>query len=79
VRNDVFVSAFRRFPDTRSAADARAAIRYGLDWREPLAVASTQQQRGELLLTQNLVHGRQPDGVRIINPFIVGPKQLDIS
>jgi predicted nucleic acid-binding protein len=79
VLNDFDSSARRRFPDTRSAADARAEIRCDLDCREPLAVDSALQQRCVLLLTENLDRGRQLDGVRFVNPFIVDPKLLDTS
>jgi predicted nucleic acid-binding protein len=53
--------------------------RFGLNYRDALIVASAQQQGCEILLTENLPHDQQIDGVRIINPFILGPEVLDAA
>ena len=39
--------------------------------------AAAQQQGCTLLLTEDLQHDRRIDGLRIINPFLVGPELLD--
>ena len=44
---------------------------------DALMVAAAQQQGCTLLLTEDLQHDQQIDGVRIINPFVVGPELLD--
>ena len=51
--------------------------RYQLSWWDALVVASAQQQGCACLLTEDLQHDQQIDGVRIVNPFIVGPEILD--
>ena len=53
--------------------------RYGLNYWDALMVASAQQQGCTLLLTEVLQHDQQIDGVRIINPFLVGPELLDAA
>jgi predicted nucleic acid-binding protein len=62
-------------PTTESAwaVEARQNIHY---W-DALMVAAAQQQGCTLLLTEDLQHGQQIDGVRIVNPFLVGPEILD--
>jgi predicted nucleic acid-binding protein len=55
------------------AAEARHRIHY---W-DALMVAAAQQQGCSYLLTEDLQHDQQIDGVRIVNPFIVGPEILD--
>lgn len=59
--------------ETAWAAEAR----YELSYWDALMVAAAQQQGCSLLLTEALPHDRQIDGVRIVNPFIVGPELLD--
>ncbi len=51
--------------------------RFRLSWWDALIVASAQQQGCSYLLTEELGHDQQIDGVRIVNPFIVGPEILD--
>lgn len=51
--------------------------RFGLAWRDALAVAAAQQQGCRYLLCEHLPHGQQIDGVQILNPFVVGPDCLD--
>ena len=53
--------------------------RYGLNYWDALMVAAAQQQGCTLLLTEDLQHDQQIDGVRIINPFLVGPELLDAA
>jgi len=53
--------------------------RYGLHYWDALMVASAQQQGCTILLTEDLQHDQQIDGVRIINPFLVGPEMLATS
>jgi predicted nucleic acid-binding protein len=40
-------------------------------------VAAAQQQGCTLLLTEDLQHDQRVDGLRIVNPFLVGPERLD--
>jgi predicted nucleic acid-binding protein len=51
--------------------------RFQLSWWDALVVASAQQQGCSYLLTEDLQHGLQIDGVRIVNPFLVSPEILD--
>lgn len=51
--------------------------RFGLSYWDALMVAAAQQQGCTLLLSEDLQHDQQIDGVRIVNPFIVGPDILD--
>lgn len=51
--------------------------RFQLSWWDALVVASAQQQGCTYLLTEVLQHEQQIDGVRILNPFLVGPEILD--
>ena len=48
-----------------------------LNYWDALMVAAAQQQGCAALLTEDLQHDRQFDGVRILNPFITGPEWLD--
>lgn len=59
--------------ETAWAAEAR----YDLSYWDALMVAAAQQQGCAYLLTEDLQHDQQIDGVRIVNPFIVGPELLD--
>ena len=53
--------------------------RYGLNYWDALMVAAARQQGCTLLLTEDLQHDQQIDGVRIINPFLVSPELLDAA
>lgn len=53
--------------------------RYGLHYWDALMVAAAQQQGCTLLLTEDLQHDQTIDGVRIVNPFLVGPDVLDAT
>ncbi len=53
--------------------------RFGLGYRDALTVAAAQQQGCEWLLSDDLPHNQQVDGVRILNPFLVGPDVLDAA
>ena len=51
--------------------------RYGLHYWDALMVAAAQQQGCAYLLSEDLQHEQQLDGIRVINPFVVGPQRLD--
>ena len=51
--------------------------RFKLSWWDALIVAAAQQQGCTLLLTEDLQHDQQIDGLRIVNPFLLGPEILD--
>lgn len=51
--------------------------RFGLHYWDALMVAAAQQQGCDFLLTEDLQHDQMIDGVRIVNPFLVGPDLLD--
>lgn len=51
--------------------------RFGLSYWDALMVAAAVQQGCDWLLTEDLQHGQQIDGVRIVNPFVAGPEVLD--
>jgi predicted nucleic acid-binding protein len=54
-----------------------AESRYGLSYWDALMVAAAQHQGCRWLLTEDLQHDQQIDGVRIVNPFISSPDILD--
>lgn len=51
--------------------------RYQLNYWDALMTAAALQQGCNLLLTEDLQHDQQIDGVRIVNPFKAGPELLD--
>ncbi len=51
--------------------------RCALGYWDALMVAAAQQQGCTLLLTEDLQHDQVIDGLRIVNPFVVGPELLD--
>ena len=51
--------------------------RFGVNCWDALMVAAAQQQGCDYLLTEDLQHEQLMDGVRILNPFLVGPERLD--
>ena len=51
--------------------------RYRLNYWDALMVAAAQQQGCGMLLTEDLQHNQEFDGLRIVNPFLVGPALLD--
>jgi predicted nucleic acid-binding protein len=53
--------------------------RFKIGYWDALVVAAAQQQGCEWLLTEDLQHDQQFDGVRVINPFLVGPDGLETS
>lgn len=50
---------------------------FGLHYWDALMVAAAQQQGCTLLLTEDLQHDLRIDGLRVVNPFLVGPEILD--
>lgn len=50
--------------------------RYRLSYWDALIVASAVQQGCDGVVTEDLQHDQLIDGVRILNPFIVGPEVL---
>lgn len=46
---------------------------YSLSYWDALMVAAARQQGCSFLLTEDLRHGQDIDGVRIVNPFLSGP------
>ena len=53
--------------------------RFGLHYWDALMIAAAQQQGCTLFLSEDLQHERQIDGVRIVNPFLIGPELLDAA
>jgi predicted nucleic acid-binding protein len=53
--------------------------RVGLNYWDALMVAAAQQQGCRYLLTEDLQHQQQIDGVQVLNPFLVEPDQLPTS
>jgi len=63
--------------DDRLLHVARAVeLRYRFNWWDCLIVAAAQVQRCSVLLTEDLQHGMQLDGLRIHNPFVHGVSDL---
>jgi predicted nucleic acid-binding protein len=50
--------------------------RYGLNYWDALMLSAAQHLGCEFLLTEDLQHDQQIDGVRIVNPFLIGPEML---
>jgi predicted nucleic acid-binding protein len=50
--------------------------RYGFSWWDCLIVASAQLQECSYLLTEDLQHDQNLDGVMVIDPFQVEPEKL---
>ena len=48
--------------------------RYGLSWWDALIVAAAQAAECPILLTEDLQHGQDLDGVRVVDPF-ASPEQ----
>jgi predicted nucleic acid-binding protein len=61
--------------DTAWAVESRWQVNY---W-DALMVAAAQHMGCALLLTEDLQHDQDIDGVRIVNPFFVGPDLLDAA
>jgi predicted nucleic acid-binding protein len=53
--------------------------RFGLAYWDALVVAAAQQMNCRFLLSEDMKHGQQIDGVQIIDPFRVGPDLLDTA
>ncbi|MEQ1804280.1 MAG: hypothetical protein ABL900_02800 [Burkholderiaceae bacterium] len=47
--------------------------------RDALIVASAQQQGSGHLLSEDLQHDQQIDGVRVVNPFATTPQQIGLA
>ena len=52
--------------------------RFDLNYWDALIVASAQQQGCGHLLSEDLQHDQQIDGVRIVNPFTTTPQQIGL-
>lgn len=50
--------------------------RHGLHYWDALMVAAAQQQGCAWLLSEDLQHGQQFDGVTVVDPFRVGPEEV---
>ncbi len=50
--------------------------RFGLSFWDALIVAAAQVARCDVLLTEDMQHGMDLDGVRVTDPFRVGPAEL---
>ncbi|MDP9327036.1 MAG: PIN domain-containing protein [Actinomycetota bacterium] len=50
--------------------------RFGLSIWDALIVAAAQVARCDVLLTEDMQHGMDLDGVRVTDPFRVGPAEL---
>jgi predicted nucleic acid-binding protein len=51
--------------------------RYAFDYWDSLMVSAAQHMGCTLLLTEDLQHDQRIDGLRVVNPFLVGPEILD--
>ena len=54
-----------------------AESRWQLSYWDSLMVAAAQQQGCTVLLTENLQHDQRFDGLRVVNPFVLGPELMD--
>ena len=53
--------------------------RFGLSYWDALIVASARSAGCRVLLTEDLQHGQELDGLRVVDPFRVGPAELTID
>lgn len=53
--------------------------RFGFNYWDALMLASAQHQGCALLLSEDMQHDQQVDGVRIVNPFVSGPEVLEMT
>lgn len=51
--------------------------RYSLGYWDALILSSAHQQGCNYLLTEDLQHGQQLDAVKVVNPFLLTPQELD--
>jgi predicted nucleic acid-binding protein len=56
-----------------------AESRYQLSYWDALMVAAARHQGCTLLLTEDLQHGQQLEGIRVVNPFVEGPDVLNVQ
>lgn len=50
--------------------------RFGLSWWDSLIVAAAKLAGASYLLTEDLQHGQDLDGLRVVNPFLASPDNL---
>ena len=50
---------------------------YSVSYWDALMLAAAREQGCRYLLSEDMQHGQNVDGVQIINPFLVGPELLD--
>lgn len=50
--------------------------RFRLSWWDALIVASARAAECSILLTEDLQHGQDLDGLRVVDPFQVSPEDL---
>jgi len=55
----------------------RIEDRYGFSWWDALVVAQALESGASTLLTEDLQHGREVEGLRIVSPFEVRPDAVD--
>jgi predicted nucleic acid-binding protein len=53
--------------------------RHRINYWDALMVAAAQQQSCTLLLTEDLQHDQTIDGVRVVDPFQLGPELLEVA
>lgn len=53
--------------------------RFRMNYWDALMVAAAEQQACTHFLTEDLQHDQQIDGIRVVNPFVVGPEILDAT
>ncbi|MFZ2649763.1 MAG: PIN domain-containing protein [Burkholderiaceae bacterium] len=53
--------------------------RFDLNYWDALIVASAQQQSCDHLLSVDLQHGQQIDGVQVVSPFTTTPQQIGLA
>ena len=50
--------------------------RYKLSWWDSLIISAAQKAGCDFLLTEDLQHKQELDGITVINPFIVPPEDI---
>lgn len=52
------------------------AARHSISWWDAQIVAAAHATGAEILLTEDLQHGQDLDGLTVVNPFGLSPKEV---
>ena len=61
---------FAMFPTLLAVTAGRLCDRYGFSWWDAQIVAAARRADCAILLSEDMQHGLELDGLRIVNPFL---------